>query len=138
MKRKLFVTIVTLLTAVVTSTTTPAVPVKAKETEPLIVYVEDPAGDISVWDSIPEITLNGNYHFEVCKGIVLDDDGNGTITYDSDGFGGYISYRGITAEPGDEITSLFIIKVNASGYWEDDIQWRIDLTETPWDGSEID
>lgn len=136
MKRKLFVTIVTLITTVVTATSAP-VPVKAKETEPLTVYVEDPAGDISVWDSIPEITLNGNYHFEVCKGIVLDNEGNGTITYDSDGFGGYISYRGITSEPGDEITSLFIIKADASGYWEDDIQWRIDLTETPWDGNEI-
>lgn len=112
-------------------------PVKARETEPLTVYVEDPDGNISVWDSIPEVTLNGNYHFEVCKGIVLDDEGNGTITYDSDGFGGYISYRGITAEPGDEITSLFIIKAKPDGYWEDDIQWRIDLTETPWDGSEI-
>ena len=137
MKRKLFVALVTLITAVVTATSAP-VPVKAKETEPLTVYVEDPAGNISVLDSIPEVTLNGNYHFEVCKGIVLDDKGNGTITYDSDGFGGYISYRGITSEPGDEITSLFIIKVKPDGYWEDDIQWRIDLTETPWDGSEID
>lgn len=136
MKRKLFVAFATLLTAVVTAISAP-VPVKAKETGPLMVYVEDPAGDISVWDSIPEITLNGNYHFEVCKGIVLDNEGNGTITYDSDGFGGYISYRGITSEPGDEITSLFIIKADASGYWEDDIQWRIDLTETPWDGNEI-
>lgn len=136
MKRKLFVTIATLITAVVTAKSAP-VPVKARETKPLTVYVEDPAGNISVWDSIPEVTLNGNYHFEVCKGIVLDDEGNGTITYDSDGFGGYISYRGITAEPGDEITSLFIIKAKPDGYWEDDIQWRIDLTETPWDGSEI-
>lgn len=136
MKRKLFVAFATLLTAVVTATTAP-VPVKAKETKPLTVYVEDPAGNISVWDSIPEVTLNGNYHFEVCKGIVLDDEGNGTITYDSDGFGGYISYRGITAEHGDEITSLFIIKAKPDGYWEDDIQWRVDLTETPWDGSEI-
>lgn len=133
MKRKLFVTIVTLITAVATAT----MPVKAKEPEPLTVYVEDPTGNVSVWDSIPNIPLNGNYHFEICKGIVLDDEGNGTITYDSDGFGGYISYRGITSEPGDEITSLFIIKADASGYWEDDIQWRIDLTETPWDGSEI-
>lgn len=137
MKRKLFVALAIVITTVVTVTTAP-MPVKAKETEPLTVYVEDPAGNISVFDSIPEVTLNGNYHFEVCKGIVLDDEGNGTITYDSDGFGGYISYRGITSEPGDEITSLFIIKVNASGYWEDDIQWRIDLTETPWDRSEID
>lgn len=137
MKRKLFVAFVTLLTAVVTATSAP-VPVKAKEAEPLTVYVEDPAGNVSVWDSIPEITLNGNYHFEICKGIVLDDEGNGTITYDSDGFGGYISYRGITSEPGDEITSLFIIKAKPDGYWEDDIQWRVDLTETPWDGSEID
>lgn len=136
MKRKLFVTIATLITAVVTAKSAP-VPVKARETKPLTVYVEDLDGNISVWDSIPEVTLNGNYHFEVCKGIVLDDEGNGTITYDSDGFGGYISYRGITAEPGDEITSLFIIKAKPDGYWEDDIQWRIDLTETPWDGSEI-
>lgn len=134
MKRKLLVTIATVLTAVATAT----MPVKAKEMEPLTVYVEDPTGNVSVWDSIPEITLNGNYHFEVCRGVVLDDEGNGTITYDSDGFGGYISYRGITAEPGDEITSLFIIKADASGYWEDDIQWRVDLTKTPWDGSEID
>lgn len=137
MKRKFLATIVTLLTAVVTATTAP-VPVKAKETEPLTVYVEDPTGNISVWDSIPEITLNGNYHFEICKGIVLDDEGNGTITYDSDGFGGYISYKGIMAEPGDEITSIFIIATEPDGYWEDNIQWRIDLTETPWDRSEID
>lgn len=134
MKRKLLVTLATVLTAVATAT----MPVKAKETEPLTVYVEDPSGNVSVWDSIPEISLNGNYHFEVCRGVVLDDEGNGTITYDSDGFGGYISYRGITSEPGDEITSLFIIKADASGYWEDDIQWRIDLTETPWDETEID
>lgn len=134
MKRKLLVTLATIITAVTTAT----MPVKAKETEPLTVYVEDPTGNVSVWDSIPEITLNRNYHFEVCKGIVLDEEGNGTITYDSDGFGGYISYKGITAELGDEITSLFIIKADTSGYWEDDIQWRIDLTETPWDGTEID
>lgn len=133
MKRKLFVTIVTLITAVATAT----MPVKAKETEPLTVYVEDPTGNISVLDSIPEIPLKGNYHFEICRGIVLDDGGNGTITYDSDGFGGYISYKGITAEPGDEITSIFIIATEPDGYWEDNIQWRVDLTETPWDGSEI-
>lgn len=137
MKRKLFVAFATLLTAVVTSTTAP-VPVKAKETEPLTVYVEDPTGNVSVWDCIPEILLKGNYHFEICKGIVLDDEGNGTITYDSDGFGGYISYKGIMAEPGDEITSIFIIATEPDGYWEDNIQWRIDLTETPWDRSEID
>lgn len=137
MKRKLLTTIATLLTAVVTATAAP-VPVKAKETEPLTVYVEDPNGNVSVWDSIPEIPLKGNYHFEIVKGVVLDDEGNGTITYDSDRFGGYISYRGITSEPGDEITSLFIIKAKPDGYWEDDIQWRIDLTETPWDGSEIE
>ena len=134
MKQKFLVTLATILTVVATAT----MPVKAKETEPLTVYVEDPTGNVSVWDSIPEITLNGNYHLEICRGIVLDEEGNGTIIYDSDGFGGYISYRGITAEPGDEITSFFIIKADASGYWEDDIQWRIDLTETPWDGSEID
>lgn len=134
MKRKLLVAIATVITAVATAT----MPVKAKEPDPLTVYVEDPTGNVSVWDSIPEITLNGNYHFEVCKGIVLDGEGNGTITYDSDGFGGYISYRGITSEPGDEITSLFIIATEPDGYWEDNIQWRIDLTETPWDGSEID
>lgn len=137
MKRKLLATIAAILTAVVTATAAPVL-VKAKETEPLTVYVEDPTGNVSVWDSIPEIPLKGNYHLEICKGIVLDDEGNGTITYDSDGFGGYISYKGITAEPGDEITSLFIIKAKPDGYWEDDIQWRIDLTETPWDGSEID
>lgn len=134
MKRKLLVTLATIITAVATV----SMPVKAKEPEPLTVYVEDPEGNVSVWDSIPEITLNGNYHFEICRGVVLDEEGNGTITYDSDGFGGYISYRGITSEPGDEITSLFIIKADASGYWEDNIQWRIDLTETLWDGSEID
>lgn len=134
MKRKLLATIATLLTAVATAT----MPVKAKGTEPLAVYVEDPTGNVSVWYSIPNIPLKGNYHFEICKGIVLDDEGNGTITYDSDGFGGYISYRGITSEPGDEITSLFIIKADANGYWEDDIQWRIDITETPWDGTTID
>ena len=136
MKRKLFVALVTLITTVVTATAAP-VPVKAKETEPLTVYVEDPTGNVSVWDSIPEITLNGNYHFEICKGVVLDDEGNGTITYDSDGFGGYISYKEITAEPGDEITSIFIIATEPDGYWEDNIQWRVDITETPWDGSEI-
>ena len=134
MKRKLFIALTTIITAVATATML----VKAKETESLTVYVEDPTGNVSVWDSIPEISLKGNYHLEICKGIVLDGEGNGTITYDSDGFGGYISYRGITSEPGDEITSLFIIKADASGYWEDDIQWRIDLTETPWDGTEID
>lgn len=134
MKRKLLATLATIITAVATAT----MPVKAKETEPLTVYVEDPTGNVSVWDSIPEIPLKGNYHFEIVKGVVLDDEGNGTITYDSDGFGGYISYRGITSEPDDEITSLFIIATDASGYWEDDIQWRVDLTETPWDGSTID
>ena len=134
MKRKLLVTIATVFTAVATAT----MPVKAKEPDPLTVYVEDPTGNVSVWDSIPEITLNGNYHFEICRGVVLDEEGNGTITYDSDGFGGYISYKGITSEPGDEITSLFIIATDASGYWEDNIQWRIDITETPWDGTTID
>lgn len=133
MKRKLLVTIATVITAVATAT----MPVKAKETEPLTIYVEDPSGDVSVWDSIPEIALNGNYHFEICRGVVLDEEGNGTITYDSDGFGGYISYKGITSEPGNEITSLFIIATEPDGYWEDNIQWRIDLTETPWDGTEI-
>lgn len=136
MKRKLFVALATLITAVVTATTAP-VPVKAKEMEPLTVYVEDPTGNVSVWDRIPEIPLKGNYHFEICRGVVLDDEGNGTITYDSDRFGGYISYKGITAEPGDEITSIFIIATEPDGYWEDNIQWRVDLTETPWDGSEI-
>lgn len=98
------------------------------------VYVTDETGDVNVYDSIPALPFNGNYHLEYTRGVVLDEEGNGTVTADTDELYGYISYARCTTEPGDEISTIFAIAPNGNGEYEDDIVYRIDITERDWDG----
>lgn len=102
------------------------------------VYVTDETGNVNVYDSIPALPFKGNYHLEYTRGVVLDEEGNGVVTADTDGLYGYISYARCTTEPGDEISTIFTIAPNGNGEYEDNIVYRIDIAERDWDGVEYE
>lgn len=61
---------------------------------------------------------------EVCKGICLDDYGNGKV-YNGDDYYNYISYEHTTANAGDEVLTIDIL--NPLNNACDDIIFRYDI-----------
>ena len=64
---------------------------------------------------------------EVCKGICLDESGNGKV-YNGDDYYNYISYERTTANAGDEVLTIDIL--NPLNNYCDDIVLRIDYNTT--------
>lgn len=100
----------------------------------LAVFVTGADGNVAVWDSIPNITPYENeYHVEVVRGYVTDDDGCGALVMSTDGpiesAYNYISYVDLPVVYGDAVTSVFVLECDSDGNWEDDAIMRCDIID---------
>jgi hypothetical protein len=94
------------------------------------VYVEDVSGNVQEYDSVPALTMFGNIHVEYAVGIVTDSDGRGAVIYSTDGITpySYINYAPIPCQTGDVVQSFFYYAADSDGEWEDNIIYRVDIT----------
>ena len=60
-------------------------------------------------------------HVEICRGVVLDEEGNGKV-YNGDPYYNYISYKGLPVNVGDEVITIDILGCDV-----DDIIYRADF-----------
>ena len=96
------------------------------------VYVEDVSGNVNEYDSVPALTMSGNVHVEYCVGVVTDADGCGQIVYSTDKIVqpyNYIKYALIPCQTGDVVQTFLYYSADSDGNWEDDIIWRVDITQ---------
>lgn len=93
------------------------------------VYVTDGTGDVQEYYDVPALPVSGNVHCEYIMGMVTAPNGDGTVLYSTDNMGGYIAYRPYPVHVGDAVQTFLLYRADESGEWEDDIVWRIDITE---------
>lgn len=93
------------------------------------VYVTDGTGDVQEYYDVPALPVSGNVHCEYIMGIVTAPNGDGAVLYSTDDMGGYIAYRPYPVAVGDVIQTFLMYAADESGEWEDNILWRIDITE---------